>query len=281
MKLAVLADIHANLAALERVVEFIDAWQPDVVVVGGDVINRGPQPAECLALVLERQRTHGWLTVLGNHEEYVIQQAGPNPPGAGAADADIYRPTRWTLARLGGDIAPLQAMPFQESIAGPDGSEVRIVHASTRGTRDGIFPQTPDDTLREQIGSPAPAVLCVGHTHWPLVRRLDDTLVANVGAVGLPFDGDPRASYGQVTWAAGSGWQAEVIRLDYDWQRTEEAYVSTGFLEQAGPLARLHLAELRSARSQLFSWVAEYEDQILHGRIAVGEAVDRWLAGWE
>lgn len=77
MKLAVLADIHANLAVLERVVEVIDAWQPDVVLVGGDVINRGPLPAECLALALERQRTHGWLTVLGNHEEYVIQQAGP------------------------------------------------------------------------------------------------------------------------------------------------------------------------------------------------------------
>ena len=81
MKLAVLADIHANLAALQRVVEDIDAWRPDVVVVGGDVVNRGPQPAECLAFVLERQRTHGWRTVLGNHEEYVIQQAGPNPPG--------------------------------------------------------------------------------------------------------------------------------------------------------------------------------------------------------
>ncbi|MCB9153815.1 MAG: metallophosphoesterase family protein [Caldilineae bacterium] len=279
MKLAVLADIHANLAALERVVEDVDAWQPDVVVVGGDVVNRGPQPAECLALVLERQRTHGWLTVLGNHEEYVISQAGPDPPGAGA-DADIYRPTRWTLARLGGDIAPLQAMPFQQSVVRPDSGEVRIVHASTRGTRDGIFPQTRDDTLRLQVGSPPPAVLCVGHTHWPLVRQVDDTLVVNVGSVGLPFDGDTRASYGQLTWENG-GWQAEVVRLAYDRQRTEEAYVTTGFLEQAGPLARLHLAELRSARSQLYSWVIAYEDEILHHRISVDEAVDRWLADGE
>ena len=69
-----------------------------------------------------------------------------------------------------------------------------------------------------------------------------------------------------------------MIRLDYDRQRTEEAYATTGFLEQAGPLARLHLAELRSARSHLFSWVAAYEDEILHQRITVEEAVDRWLA---
>lgn len=277
MKLAVLADIHANLAALETTIRDIDAWQPDAVVVAGDVVNRGPQPAECLALVLERQRTHGWRTVLGNHEEYVIQQAGSNPPGVGAS-ADIYRPTRWTLARLDGDITPLQAMPFQQTIAAPDGSEVRVVHASTRGTRDGIFPMTDDTTLREQVGHPAPAVLCVGHTHWPLVRRVDSTLVINVGSVGLPFDKDPRASYGRLTWT-DAGWHAEVVRLNYDRQRTEEAYGTTGFLEQAGPLARLHLAELRSARSQLFSWVAAYEDEILHNRITVEEAVDRWLAG--
>ena len=276
MKLAVLADIHANLAALEATLRDIDAWQPDAVVVAGDVVNRGPQPAECLALVVEQQDTHGWRTVLGNHEEYVIQQAGPNPPGKDAL-ADIYRPTRWTLEQLGGDIAPLLAMPFQQSIAGPDGSEVRVVHASTRGTRDGIFPMTDDDTLREQIGHPAPAALCVGHTHWPLVRRVDNTLVVNVGSVGLPFDGDSRASYGRLTWTAGD-WQAEVIRLNYDRQLTEEAYLTTGFLEQAGPLARLHLEELRSARSELFSWVATYEDDILHRRITVEEAVDRWLA---
>ncbi len=276
MKLAVLADIHANLTALETVAADIDAWRPDTVVVGGDVVNRGPQPAECLAFVLERQDTHGWRTVLGNHEEYVIQQAGPNPPGVDAA-ADIYRPTRWTLARLDGDIAPLQAMPFQQRVAGPDGSEVRVVHASTRGTRDGIFPMTTDDTLREQVGHPAPAALCVGHTHWPLVRRVDATLVVNVGSVGLPFDGDPRASYGRLTWVDG-GWRAEIVRLDYDRQRTEEAYATTGFQEQAGPLARLHLEELRSARSQLFSWVEAYEDEILHRRITVDEAVDRWLA---
>ncbi|MCB0202036.1 MAG: metallophosphoesterase, partial [Anaerolineae bacterium] len=73
----------------------------------------------------------------------------------------------------------------------------------------------------------------------------------------------------------------EVVRLAYDRQRTEEAYVTTGFLEQAGPLARLHLAELRSARSQLYSWVIAYEDEILHHRISVDEAVDRWLADGE
>lgn len=276
MKLAVLADIHSNLAALQAVVDDIVAWRPDVVVVAGDIVNRGPQPAECLALVLELQQTAGWLTLLGNHEEYVIAQAQPNPPGDGPT-ADIFRSTRWTLARLEGDVAPLLTLPFQQVTAAPDGGEARIVHASARGTRDGIFPTTLDETLRMQVGQPAPALLCVGHTHVPLVRQVDRTTVVNVGAVGLPFDGDRRASYGRLTWRGGR-WLAEVTRLDYDWRRTEQAYTTSGFLDAGGPLVKLHLAELRSARSQLFSWMAVYEADIIGGRITVSDAVDRWLA---
>lgn len=276
MKLAVLADIHSNLAALEAVAEDIDRWRPDAVVVAGDVVNRGPQPAQCLALVQRREISHGWQTVLGNHEEYVIAQTRPNPPGAGRM-SDVVQSTRWTLARLGGDVAALEAMPFQRSVAGPDGSEARIVHASARGTRDGIFSETLDGVLRQQLGCPAPALLCVGHTHWPLVRRVDDTLVVNVGAVGLPFDGDRRASYGRMTWD-GCRWQAEIVRLTYDWRRTERAFDDEGFLEGGGPLVRLHLAELREARSQLFSWMHLYEEDIRAGRITVADAVDRWLA---
>lgn len=109
------------------------------------------------------------------------------------------------------------------------------------------------------------------------MRRVDDTLVVNVGAVGLPFDGDRRASYGRMTWD-GCRWQAEIVRLTYDWQRTERAFDDEGFLEGGGPLVRLHLAELREARSQLFSWMHLYEEDIRAGRITVADAVDRWLA---
>ncbi|HEX7974983.1 MAG TPA: metallophosphoesterase, partial [Anaerolineales bacterium] len=72
MKLAVLADIHANYVALQAVAAHIQAWQPDAVIVAGDVINRGPRPAECLHFVLEKEKTEGWRLVRGNHEDYVI-----------------------------------------------------------------------------------------------------------------------------------------------------------------------------------------------------------------
>ncbi len=159
----------------------------------------------------------------------------------------------------------------------PDGSEVRVTHASMRGTRDGIFPETPDEVLRVQVGRPHPALFIVGHTHWPLVRRVNGTLVVNVGAVGMPFDGDPRASYGQLTWQSG-GWQAKIARVAYDRRQTEHDYIDTGFLDEGGALARLMLVELQRARSQLFQWALDYEAPVLAGELSMDESVNRFLA---
>lgn len=276
MKLAVLADIHANLPALHAVLESIDAWGPDMVVVAGDIVNRGPRPAECLRIIQKRQQQAGWLTVVGNHEEYVLHQASPQAARSGP-QFHIFQSSYWTYRQLNGDLSALEAMPFQQSLTAPDGSEVRIAHASMRGTRDGIFPETPDDVLRLQVGRPYTPLFVVGHTHWPLIRRLDGTLVVNAGAVGMPFDGDPRASYAQLTWRQGQ-WHAEIIRLDYDRRQTEQDYVNTGFLEHGGALARLMLVELQKARSQLYQWALTYEAPVLAGQLTIEEAVDRFLA---
>lgn len=276
MKLAVLADIHANLPALRAVLDSIDAWQPDAVVVAGDIINRGPRPAECLRLVQERQRTAGWRLLLGNHEEYVLHQAQPDTVHSGPR-FEIFRSSYWTLQQLNGDVADLQALPFSQSLFAPDGSEARIAHASMRGTRDGIFRETPDAVLRLQVGRPHAPLFVVGHTHWPLVRWVDDTLVVNVGAVGMPFDGDPRASYGRLTWQR-SGWQAQIVRLPYDRRQTEQDYFDTGFLSGGGPLARLMLLELQHARSQLYQWALTYEASVMAGELSMDSSVERFLA---
>ena len=277
MKLAVLADIHANYPALQAVLADLDAWQPDAVVVAGDIVNRGPRPRPCLELMLARQRAAGWRLLYGNHEEYVLHQASPQAAVDGP-EFELFQAARWTYQQLPDYIDVLAALPFQQTLTAPNGSEVRAVHASTRSTRDGIFVHTPDAVLREQIGQPPPGVLVVGHTHLPLVRRVDSTLVVNVGAVGVPFDGDTRAGYAQLTWTA-AGWDARIVRLVYDHARALQDYVDTGFLQQAGPLARLMLLELQIARSQLYTFANTYNNAIRAGEISMKEAVERSLAG--
>ncbi len=276
MKLAVLADVHANLPALEEVIDHIERWQPDRVIVDGDIVNRGPRPLECLRFVQEKQRAAGWQFVLGNHEEYVIDHAQPDAPRTGAK-FDIHRVSYWTYQQLSGDVSALQVMPFKQSFLTDDGGEARFVHASMRSTRDGIFVETPDEVLRKQI-DPPPAMICVGHTHKPLIRRIGHTLVVNVGAVGLPFDGDPRASYAQLT-RRNNEWSAQIIRLDYDRARADRDFDATGFMAQAGPFAQLIRVELRDATSQLFEWTAHYEGAVLSGALTLNESVRRFLEG--
>jgi predicted phosphodiesterase len=278
MKLAVLADIHGNYQALQTVAAHIEQWQPDMVVVAGDVVNRGPRPLECLQFVQQKVRSEGWLTVRGNHEDYVIEYTTPENVPVGI-EFESFRSAYWTYQQLNGDVSALQAMPFKVDLAAPDGQPVRVVHASMRGTQDGIFPMTPDPELRDKIQDDhcqPPALVCVGHTHWPLIRTLDETLVVNVGSVGLPFDGDRRAAYGQLTWRQGR-WQAEIIRLEYDRQQAERDFFESGYLEGGGPVVRLILDEFRIARPHLYRWTKDYQPLALSGELSLEETVIQYL----
>lgn len=278
MKIAVLADIHANYLALQAVLEDLETWKPDAVAVAGDVVNRGPRSRDCLDLVLEKQQHDGWLLVRGNHEDYVIHVAAPDALRSGPT-YEVRRATFWTYDQLGGQINPLLAMPFQNGLYAPDGSELRVVHASMRGIRDGVYPETSDEDLREKIQlyvSP-PAVLCVGHTHRPLVRSLNGTLVVNAGSVGLPFDGDTRAAYARLTWSHGI-WDAKIVRIEYDLAQAEQDFFTTGYYPEAGPLVKLVLDELRAARSHLFHWTIRFQDAAWRGEISMDESVRRYMA---
>jgi len=277
MKIAVIADPHANYTALQAAVEHIERWRPDTVLVAGDVVNRGPRPKECLGLIQAKVSQQGWRWVRGNHEDYVIEQSRPDAPRSGPA-SEVHRASYWTYEQLGKDVSALSSMPFQQSFPGPDGREVRLVHASMLGIREGIYPETSDTELRGKIAPAGQqlAVLCAGHTHRPLVSHLDGVLVVNAGSAGLPFDGDRRLAYAQLTWHSGT-WQAEIVRLDYDLAQAERDFHETNYLEGGGPLVKLVLIELVTSRSMLYSWSSEFQSRALSGEISMEESVNRFL----
>ena len=269
MRIAVLSDIHGNLPALRTVIADIDAWSPDLVVVGGDIVNRGPRSGECLDVLVERQWADGWRLLRGNHEDFVLDCADParSLPGPG------YETTRFAhfaLAQSAHHVGLLAALPDVFERAAPNGDLLRIVHASMRNNRDGVYPMTTDDDLRRQI-APAPAVFVTGHTHRPLTRTVDGTLVVNIGSVGASFDEDRRAAYGRFGWAGQ--WTAELVRLPYDYAQIERDYVDSGFLAEGGPLAQIMLVELRKARGLIFRWADRYQEAVLAGLMALEDSV--------
>lgn len=218
MKLAVVADVHGNLVALEAVLADLERERPDLVVHGGDLAFHGPRPAECI----DRIRELGWPGVKGNMDEAL--QTRRSQPGPA-----------WTAERVGEErVAWLVAQPLEwrhEDL-------VALVHASPGDLWSAPPPEADDSELRALYGPLGARIAVYCHIHRPFVRQLGDLTVANTGSVGLPFDGDPRASYLLVT--DGS---CQTRRVAYDVERAVAEVMASGH-----PAAAAIAAMYRTAR---------------------------------
>lgn len=190
---------------------------------------------------------------------------------------DVCRHTTWTYERLKDRLDVIRGWPGHIEFAGPDGEIVRFVHGSMHGNRAGLYDHMEDEVLHAMI-SPAPAVLGVGHTHIPFVRTVNGTLVINAGAVGLPFDGDQRASLAVVE-LDDKGARAEIIRIPYDLARAEQDFHDTGYLADGGVMVPLILQELRQARARIGVWHARYEKLVSSGQMGMEESVTELMIG--
>lgn len=276
MKWAVLSDVHGNVAALEEVIEDIEAWQPDRVVVNGDLVNRGPYSLAALRLV----QTHfpGAVFIRGNHENFVIKSADEiATKRVDESDPlfDLKRFSHWTAQQMGKAVDEMRQWLDHLDITESDHASIHITHGSRRGDRDGIHPETVDEELPEKLGDPR-HLFVASHTHRPFIRDFEGTLLVNIGSVGAPFDGDPRSSYGRFLHREGR-WQAEIIRIAYDRERTVKDFEQSGMLEQGGPLARMMLRELQDATMHIGPWMREYHPRVIAGELSVDEAVNDYL----
>lgn len=184
--LALLYDVHGNLAALESVLEDATAAGADDWIVGGDVSAFGPWPVDALARLYALE---GARWIRGNHERWAVET--DDVPDIALARGGVLA----ARDALGADtVAALYATDLWQPISGGE-----AWHASPRSDVDGFGPE-PDDGDALRLDGRTPGLLVVGHTHVQLrrdVARPDGgvTTVVNPGSVGLPFDGDPRAAY--------------------------------------------------------------------------------------
>jgi predicted phosphodiesterase len=275
MKIAVIADIHGNYQALITVLDHLDRWNPDQVLVLGDIVNRGPRSKDCLHLIQERERLQDWLIIKGNHEGYVLQFLDPAFSRTGP-EFELRKVIFWTYQSLNeSELKYLNELPENLRFDLKDGQSIVGYHASTAGDRVGIYPESTPGELKEKIDDSANLFL-VGHTHQPLIRLYNDTIISNVGSIGLPFDGDKRAAYGQFIYH-NKEWKGEIIRVEYDLSEASKDYHETGFIPDGGPMAELILAELKLGWPQLSSWFGRYESLVMSGELSVKKAVESFL----
>jgi putative phosphoesterase len=212
MRVAALYDIHANLPALEAVLEEIRSIGVDYVVVGGDVLP-GPMPAETLACLSDLDVPIAFIH--GNGDRIVHAQM----TGGDISEVpEQYREViRWTAGQLHPAHETLLASwPATVRFEIRELGEVLFCHATPRNDTEVFTRLTPEDRLVPVFaGVDVPLVIC-GHTHMQFDRTIGRVRVVNAGSVGMPFS-QPQGAY----WLLlGPG--IELRRTAYDFTAAAE-----------------------------------------------------------
>jgi predicted phosphodiesterase len=194
MRVAIVSDIHGNLTAFEAVQADIRQTSPDLILYGGDLADSGSSPVE----IVDRIRELGWPGVMGNTDEMLVMpEALEEFASQSSAPEALWQAIRQiafaTRSALGDErLAWLRKLPrihLQKEFA--------LVHASPQSCWRVLGSAAADAELETVYGALDRPVVIFGHTHVPSTRSIAGRpqLLVNTGSVGLPYDGDPRASY--------------------------------------------------------------------------------------
>ena len=230
--IALIADVHGNLAALEATLKALAHEQPDEIVCLGDVAATGPQPRE----VLDRLRTLGCPVVMGNADAELLSPIVAEPE----ADEDtrkIVDISRWAASQLDeADRAFIASFRPTVEIALANDRRLLCCHGSPRSYDDRITATTPDDALAGLLAGHDAVTIAGGHTHIRLLRAFQGREIVNPGSVGLAYQFFPDGSVRVPPWAEfailsdadGGAVSVDFRRIRYDRGATVRAMAESG-----------------------------------------------------
>ena len=232
MRIALIADIHGNLAAFAAVLAALERERPDRVVCLGDVAATGPQPREVLALL----RTLSCPVVMGNADAELLD---PTPPGPDSDEftARILDIARWSAEQLdAADRDFLASFQPTVDVALPGGQRLLCCHGSPRGCEDVIGAATPDEAIDAMMAGSEAAIVAGGHTHVRMLRAWRGRELVNPGSVGLAYrflaDGSARippwAEFAVVSASDEGAAAVAFRRVSYDLAATVRAMHERG-----------------------------------------------------
>jgi putative phosphoesterase len=241
MRIAVMADIHGNIRALEAVRADLQKRSPDVVVNLGDNVSGPLQAASAADLLMEES----YIQIRGNHDRQLIDRS---PEAMGLSDRAAHgqlnsRHLDW-LANL----------PATETLAdgvllchGSPGNDLQYLLEDLDGHHVRL---APPKLIQERLGSTQAALILCGHTHIPRIVALPGGVRAvNPGSVGLQaYDdsspvqhymetGSPYARYAMIDLHRSAPARVEFIALEYDWESASKDAARAGRPDWAHALA--------------------------------------------
>ncbi len=273
MRIAVLADIHSNLPALEAVQADLQLMAPDMVYLAGDQINRCPWPNEVMELI----EAEGWPAIYGNHELVVLEVGSPTYSTV-LNDRRRFAEIWWTWAHLKPEhVAHVRILPAEREIVTDGGPPILLMHGLRGDPFEGFYPSLSDVQVTARLEGIVESVVVSAHTHWPLDRSVSGKRIFNPGSVGMPYNGDPRAQY-LLLDGDGVTWQPTFRQVDYDRGVVRDGFDHLGLFEAYGPLGPLYWQTIDTGDP----WVSDFQrwirDQAPIVRSDLDHAVELYLS---
>jgi putative phosphoesterase len=189
MKLALLADIHGNHLALEAVLKSVKTYEVDKLLIAGDFVGYYYWPKEVFELLTPWDVT----AIRGNHEEMLIKAKGDSG-FLKNVDAKYGNGLRVALELLTDkQIDWLSNLPFSLELNVED-RRILLCHGSPWDHDFYIYPDADEDTIEKCVSINYDCIV-LGHTHYPMVHRSNNTTIVNPGSVGQPRNRKPGACW--------------------------------------------------------------------------------------
>jgi predicted phosphodiesterase len=215
-RIALFGDVHGNVVALEAVRAAIKVVKPDAVMIAGDHVLNGPEPAATIDAIRELEAA-GALVVQGNTDIAVadFDYSAAFPWMADGVPESFRSAAEWAHDAIGPErLDWLRRLPAERRLRF-DGALTLVCHGSP-GSQTAGFDQALDPAVTtERLARTDARVIACGHTHLPEVRDLGWKLIVNSGSAGYVFDGEPTASWALID-IDPDGIRAEIHRTEFD-----------------------------------------------------------------
>lgn len=213
MKLAVLADIHGNLAALQKVIDDARCQKINQFVILGDIVMIGPDPGSVFHLIRDLDPL---IWIKGNTDMWFEEISDDiDPDLLTQRDRELYSYFQFAQEHLNEEeIAFLNNLPMEKTI-NIDEQEILCVHGSPRSVNEMMDERKPLEQLGQMVGGVNENIILCGHSHYPFLGQVEGKLIFNVGSVGRPLDGDNSAAYGILDFSSPIQPRFELKRVCY------------------------------------------------------------------
>ncbi|MFX1447610.1 MAG: metallophosphoesterase family protein [Promethearchaeota archaeon] len=192
MTIAVLSDIHGNSWALNAVISDIKSLNVSEIVFLGDLVINGPSPLEVFQ-ELQSLKPKCWIK--GNTDAWFAEINDEWSPTT-KQEEKLYKTYIYAQNHLNRESIDFLLESPEKCVFESAGVPILAVHGSPRSISEGIGKNIAPNVLEEIFSNIEESIIVSGHSHVPFIGKAANKVIFNVGSIGMPLDGDNRASYG-------------------------------------------------------------------------------------